>query len=500
MAFWRRVRRSQIDTKLWNQFSRSYLQIHSPISANRTKISVLHSPSSPGHTPQLDLPTNVRCFAAPVQFMKKKEEKHADGPRLNEQVTADVIRLVTDEGHSVVSRYEALKRARSLELDLVEVQRNAKPPVCKLMDYYKEKYKKELQEKERSKQRSKVSLRNGGCKEVRFAAKITPNDLQIKADMAKRLMESGYRVKCVAIGNVDKGEDSATLFSRFSALIEDIAVVETDTRVEEKDQAHVIMRHVKYGPLKKGSLKRASMDKKAASASVQEVGGDDDVLSEERDDVEQKEISGWTTANADDDFDELFDLNDNADGVSKSSRSEKFSIAREPSSSSEGGSSHYPRPGGRDTLQSGSQFPDRVRQPPLNMNASPQRRETEGVNRAYPASTNSRNHGQNFAPDNPDPQGPSYGVFRARQGNDAHGKQNAPAEVNRYKQRNAPDSRRNSSPPRAAGHQNGPMSDFKFGREQAVNRDEQGRWGVFSGESTNVIPNRTFDGQAKVQR
>ncbi|XP_027185786.1 translation initiation factor IF3-1, mitochondrial isoform X2 [Coffea eugenioides] len=467
MAFWRRVRRSQIDTKLWNQFSRSYLQIHSPISANRTKISVLHSPSSPGHTPQLDLPTNVRCFAAPVQFMKKKEEKHADGPRLNEQVTADVIRLVTDEGHSVVSRYEALKRARSLELDLVE---------------------------------SKVSLRNGGCKEVRFAAKITPNDLQIKADMAKRLMESGYRVKCVAIGNVDKGEDSATLFSRFSALIEDISVVETDTRVEEKDQAHVIMRHVKYGPLKKGSLKRASMDKKAASASVQEVEGDDDVLSEERDDVEQKEISGWTTANADDDFDELFDLNDNADGVSKSSRSEKFSIAREPSSSSEGGSSHYPRPGGRDTLQSGPQFPDRVRQPPLNMNASPQRRKTEGVNHAYPASTNSRNHGQNFAPNNPDPQGPSYGVFRARQGNDAHGKQNAPAEVNRYKQRNAPDSRRNSSPPRAAGHQNGPMSNFKFGREQAVNRDEQGRWGVFSGESTNVIPNRTFDGQAKVQR
>ena len=35
-----------------------------------------------------------------LQFMKKKEEKHADGPRLNEQVTADVIRLVTDEGDS----------------------------------------------------------------------------------------------------------------------------------------------------------------------------------------------------------------------------------------------------------------------------------------------------------------------------------------------------------------------------------------------------------------
>lgn len=484
MAFWRRIRRSQIDTKLWNQFSRSYLQIHSPISANLTKISVLYYPSS---TPQLDLPTNIRCFAAPVQFTKKKEEKHANGPRVNEQITADFVRLVNDEGHSVVSRYEALKCARSLKLDLVEVARNFKPPVCKIMDYHKEKYKQELKGKERSKKRSEVSLRTGSCKEVRFAAKITPNDLQVKADMVKRLMESGYRVKCVAVGNVGKGEDSATLFSRFSALIEDISVVESEIRVEEKDQSHVILRHVKYGPLKKGSGKKASIDKKAAGATVQEVEGDDDVLSEERDDVEQKEISGWTVANADGDFDKLFDLNDNADGVSKSSRSEKFSIARGPLSSSEGGSLHYPGPGGRDTLQSGSRFPDMVRRPALNINASPQRREIEGVNREHPAPTNSRNHGQNFAPNNSDPRRPSYGVFSARQGNDAHGKQNAPAEVNRYKQRNASDSRRNSSPPRAAGHQNGP---FKFGREQADNRDEQGRWGVFSGESTNGTPNR----------
>lgn len=490
MAFWRRIRQSQTDTKLWNQFSRSYLQIHGPVSANRAKISVLYYPTLPGHTPQLDLPTNVRYFAAPVQFTKRKEEKDTDGPRLNEQITADVVRLVTDEGHSVVSRHEALKRARSLQLDLVEVQRNAKPPVCKLMEYHREKYKQELKEKDRSKRKSEFSLRKGGCKEVRFAAKITPNDLQIKADMVKRLMESGYRVKCVAIGNVDKGEDSPALLSRFSALIKDISVVESDTRVEEKDQAHVILRHVKYGPLKKGSGRKTSTDKKAASASVQEVESDDDVLSEERDDVEQKEISGWTIANADDDFDELFDLKDNADGVCKSSRSEKFSIAREPLSSSEGVSSHYPRPGGRDTLQLGSQFPNMVRRPPLNMNASPQRRETEGVSSEYPASTNSRYPGQNFTPNNPDPPSPSYGVFSARQDNDADGKQNTPAEVNRYKHRNASDSRRNSSPPRVTGHQNGPMSNFRVGSEQAVNRDERGRW----------PPNRTFGGQAKVQR
>ncbi|KAL3514979.1 hypothetical protein ACH5RR_021881 [Cinchona calisaya] len=501
MAFWTRIKQSQADTKLWSQITRSYFQIRSPVSANRPKkIPVLYYSSLPcRRTSPFDFPSNVRCFAAPVQYTQKKEEKDASGPRLNEQITADVVRLVTDQGHFVVSRHEALKRARSLKLDLVEVQRNAKPPVCKLMEYQREKYKKELKEKDRAKKKSEATLRKGACKEVRFAAKITQNDLQIKADMVKRLMENGYRVKCVAIGNMGKGEDSATLLSRFSALIEDISIVESHTRVEEKDQAHVILRHIKYGPSKKGSGKKTSSDKKAASASIQEAENDDDLTEETDEDVEDEEKSGWTIAGANDDFDKLFDLKDNTDEVSRGSN-ERVSIARKTLSSSEGGPSHYARSGGRDTLLSESQFSDMVRQPPLNMNASPERRETGGVNSELSASKNSKFSEQGIAPNIPDNSVPSYGIFSVRQGNDAQGKQNVPAEVNRYKQRNASDFGRNSSPSRPIGHQNGPLSNSKVGREQAVNRDGQGRWGVFSGESTNMIPSRKFEGQAKVQR
>lgn len=241
--------------------------------------------------------------------------------------------------------------------------------------------------------------------------------------------------------------------------------------------------------------KKASQDKKAASNGFQEVESDDDA-----EDVEQNEKSGWAIDDANDDFDKVFDLKDNADEVANGSRNEKLAIARETLGSPEVSSSHYSKPGGRNTLQSGSQFSDMVRRPPSNMNASPERREIQGVNSEFSASKNFNFPEQGFAPNIPDSPLPSYGIFSAQEGNDANGKQNIPAEVNRYKQRNASNSGRNSNPPRPMGHQNGPMSNSRVGREQAVNTDGQGRWGVFSGESTSMIPNRTFEGQANVQR
>ncbi|MCH89334.1 translation initiation factor IF-3 chloroplastic-like, partial [Trifolium medium] len=62
--------------------------------------------------------------------------------------------------HSVVSRFEALKRAKMLKLDLVEVDKNANPPVCKIMDYHKELYKKKESDKERAKSKVLYAMIN----------------------------------------------------------------------------------------------------------------------------------------------------------------------------------------------------------------------------------------------------------------------------------------------------------------------------------------------------
>ncbi|XP_068645764.1 translation initiation factor IF3-1, mitochondrial [Aristolochia californica] len=213
-------------------------------------------PENPGlfihHRPNANYVT-IRSFAAPIQAKPKAEAKDSQGPRLNNAITAPKVRLVVDEGHCIVSRREALERAKYLKLDLVEVQQHADPPVCKIMDFHKEKYKQQLKEKDRSKSKSEATLRKD-VKEVRFTGKIEQKDLQMKANMVKRLMERGYRVKCVAMGKEE--EDLGGQLSRLSVLIEDVAYVESAPRVERR-QAFAVVRHIKYGAPKKNPGKKA---------------------------------------------------------------------------------------------------------------------------------------------------------------------------------------------------------------------------------------------------
>ncbi|XP_073009639.1 uncharacterized protein [Typha latifolia] len=194
-----------------------------------------------------------RSFAAPVQAKAKPkpDPDASDGPRLNEAITAPFVRLVTEEGHNVISRREALDRAMKLNLDLVEVQRTANPPVCKIMDFHREKYKQEVKEKERAKSKSALTLRSGENKEVRFKAKTELKDLKVKADSITRLMERGYRVKCTAVPAGKEDDDLGGLLSRLLTLIQDVSVVESGPHVDSK-QAYVIVRHVKFATKKIG--------------------------------------------------------------------------------------------------------------------------------------------------------------------------------------------------------------------------------------------------------
>ncbi|XP_023737155.1 translation initiation factor IF3-1, mitochondrial [Lactuca sativa] len=253
VMFWCRTKQSQLRA-LSNQFKRCYFQIHGSSSIIRgTTVGVLKSPNSAFHRTGSEFGNCVRFFAAPVQVKPKYEDKDKGRPRMNEQISAQYVRIVTDEGHGVVSRHEALERARRLNVDLVEVQPDGNPPVCKLMDYNREMYLRQAKEKEQTKKKSDLVLRKGGLKEVRITSKIDKNDLQTKADAIKRLAERGHRIKCMAVGTED--QDLGGLLSRLSALIDDFSLVESGPRVESK-QAYVVVRHVKFGPLKKGPGKK----------------------------------------------------------------------------------------------------------------------------------------------------------------------------------------------------------------------------------------------------
>ncbi|NIO22191.1 MAG: translation initiation factor IF-3, partial [Candidatus Aenigmarchaeota archaeon] len=82
---------------------------------------------------------------------------------------------------------EALKKAEEQGLDLVEVAPDAKPPVCKIMDYGK--YRYQLNKKQHSKQKT------AGLKEVKMRPQISKHDLEFKVRNIKRFLESGSKVK-----------------------------------------------------------------------------------------------------------------------------------------------------------------------------------------------------------------------------------------------------------------------------------------------------------------
>nr|XP_004497190.1 translation initiation factor IF3-1, mitochondrial isoform X2 [Cicer arietinum] len=268
MAFWHRIGNSKLKLACF-QFRRCYT--HSPYYGSFLNSTLKPLPMVMPHQHSVfhDRPTivrnSVRFFAAPVQFQvkQKNEEDGGDGPRLNDEIKAKFVRLVVDDGHSIVSRFEALNRARKLKLDLVEVQKNANPPVCKIMDYHKEMYKKKENDKERAKSKSEMTMRKE-CKEVRFSEKTESKDLKMKADMVRKLMEKGYRVKVRATGTAD--QDMLDSVSRLSALIEDVCIVESGPHLTRKE-AYIIVRHVKYGPAKKGAKK--VQDVKAEEVDVE---------------------------------------------------------------------------------------------------------------------------------------------------------------------------------------------------------------------------------------
>ncbi len=105
---------------------------------------------------------------------------------------ADPIRLIDEKGEQVgvVSRAEALRRAESAGLDLVEVAETAKPPVCKILDYGKFKYQEQKRAAEARKKQTTIVV-----KEIPLRPRTEDHDLQIKLRKAREFLEAGNKVK-----------------------------------------------------------------------------------------------------------------------------------------------------------------------------------------------------------------------------------------------------------------------------------------------------------------
>ncbi|MEJ0015630.1 MAG: translation initiation factor IF-3 [Acetobacteraceae bacterium] len=115
-----------------------------------------------------------------------------DGPRVNEEIRAPQVRLIDQEGEmqGVMSARDAMLRAQSVGLDLLEISPNAVPPVVKILDFGKFKYEQQKKKNEAKKKQKVIEI-----KEIKVRPNIDENDYQVKMRAMKSFIEEGDKVK-----------------------------------------------------------------------------------------------------------------------------------------------------------------------------------------------------------------------------------------------------------------------------------------------------------------
>ncbi|MDD6055182.1 MAG: translation initiation factor IF-3 [Helicobacter sp.] len=151
---------------------------------------------------------------------------------LNEDIDFAEVRCVGDDGEQfgIISSKEALKIADDKGLDLVLIAPDAKPPVCKIMDYGKFKYQQEKKQKEAKKKQKQIEI-----KEIKLSVKIAVNDINYKVKHAKEFLSENKHVRFrVFLRGREMSEPKAAyeVLDKVAQMLEDVANVERDYKAE----------------------------------------------------------------------------------------------------------------------------------------------------------------------------------------------------------------------------------------------------------------------------
>jgi translation initiation factor IF-3 len=159
---------------------------------------------------------------------------------VNDRVRAPQVRLVGPDGAQIgiVTIQEALRRAQELDLDLVEVAPSASPPVCRIMDYGKFKYERDVRQKEARKRQARVEV-----KEIKMRPKIDRHDYQIKKGHVERFLKTGARVKVTIMfrgREMAHTELGRRLLDRLTEDLQELANVETFPKLDGRNMVMVM--------------------------------------------------------------------------------------------------------------------------------------------------------------------------------------------------------------------------------------------------------------------
>lgn len=161
---------------------------------------------------------------------------------INEQIREKEVQVIDEQGAKlgVMKTYDAILKAEEKKLDLVLVAPNAKPPVCKIMNYGKYKFEQAKKEKEARKKQKTVEV-----KELRVTPNIEEHDFNFKSKNARKFIEDGNKVKITVrfrgreLNYVKLGEET---LNKFIEELSDIAQVEKKPLLEGKNMFIILAK------------------------------------------------------------------------------------------------------------------------------------------------------------------------------------------------------------------------------------------------------------------
>jgi translation initiation factor IF-3 len=160
----------------------------------------------------------------PRRFDRRPPER--DTTRINERIRVPEVRLIDDEGNQigVLKTDEALAFAQERDLDLVEVAPEARPPVCRVLDYSKYKYEQAQKVKQARKHQQQITIR-----EIKFRPKIAQHDYDTKKHHVERFLRHKDKVKITIMfrgREVTHPERGAAILDRLAEELSELGVVE----------------------------------------------------------------------------------------------------------------------------------------------------------------------------------------------------------------------------------------------------------------------------------
>jgi len=184
--------------------------------------------------------------------------------RINDAIRVESVRLIDENGDNVgvLRTSEAQARAVRVNLDLVEVAPDARPPVCRIMDYSKWRYEQEQKAKQARKHQSTITI-----KEIKFRPKIDPHDYETKKGHVERFLKHKDKVKVTIMfrgRELIHPERGEAILNRLADDLADLAVVEARPNLDGRNMIMMLAPH-KTPPPAAGPRRDAQVSSDAVS-------------------------------------------------------------------------------------------------------------------------------------------------------------------------------------------------------------------------------------------